>query len=405
MIEIVLALAQAIATPQVATVPDTTTVIARPQETVETPLEALVQDGIQYTKLYDVPLIDAVRRLVAQEASVPQADAMVRRYRARFAGLVLEHAPAFRFVMLLTGDEPVAETTIVAGGLAIPVVFRTGAPATRDQILAAIEAHQAEIRAALPKPMGLAVDPRSGQLLVMLRKSDLDKGGEAITAARLAAIAGVPVQLRFWSGAGRNMAGVEGGGRILAQNREGKHFLCTAGFAVTNGSQTAITTAAHCPDSLVFVDAEKKEIPLTLIGSWGERYQDVQIHSAPVPLTPLFHADSKESSRMVVSWRNRESTRAGDIVCHRGEKTGYSCAEVAFVDFAPPGDLCAGPCSATWVAVKGPSCKNGDSGGPVFLGSVAFGLVKADSVTDGVCKLYYYMSTDYLPPGWTLLHR
>ena len=154
-----------------------------------------------------------------------------------------------------------------------------------------------------------------------------------------------------------------------------------------------------------FFGTDKKEVPLTLIGAWGERYQDVQIHSAPTELAPLFHGDSKDMTRMVLSWRNRASTRVGDIVCHRGEKTGYSCAEVAFVDYAPPGDLCAGPCMATWVAVKGPNCKSGDSGGPVFLGSVAFGLVKADSVTDGVCKLYYYMSTDYLPPGWTLLHR
>ena len=203
----------------------------------------------------------------------------------------------------------------------------------------------------------------------------------------------------------QDSAAVEGGGRILARSPEGKRFVCTSGFAVTDGAQTAITTAAHCPDHLGFITADRQEVPLTLIGAWGARYQDVQIDSAPFALAPLFHADSKAMMRTVTSWRNRESTRTGDIVCHRGEKTGYSCAEVAFVDFAPPGDLCAGPCAPTWVAVKGPTCQSGDSGGPVFLGSVAFGLVKADSVTNGVCKLYYYMSTDYLPPGWTLLHE
>ncbi len=41
----------------------------------------------------------------------------------------------------------------------------------------------------------------------------------------------------------------------------------------------------------------------------------------------------------------------------------------------------------------------------MFLGSVAFGMVKGESADEGRCKLYYYMSTDYLPPGWTLSYR
>ena len=37
--------------------------------------------------------------------------------------------------------------------------------------------------------------------------------------------------------------------------------------------------------------------------------------------------------------------------------------------------------------------------------TTAFGLVKGESATSGTCRLYYYMSTDYLPQGWTLLHQ
>jgi hypothetical protein len=81
----------------------------------------------------------------------------------------------------------------------------------------------------------------------------------------------------------------------------------------------------------------------------------------------------------VTSWRNRTSTRAGDIVCHRGEHSGYSCAEVELVDYAPPGTLCAGPCDPVWVTVAGPKCAGGDSGGPVFSGTIAFGILKGGS--------------------------
>jgi hypothetical protein len=76
---------------------------------------------------------------------------------------------------------------------------------------------------------------------------------------------------------------------------------------------------------------------------------------------------------------------------------------VDLVDYAPPGTLCGGFCHPTWVTVTGPGCRNGDSGGPVFLGATAFGILKGGNYTrDGRCNFYYYMSTDYLPPGWSL---
>jgi hypothetical protein len=77
---------------------------------------------------------------------------------------------------------------------------------------------------------------------------------------------------------------------------------------------------------------------------------------------------------------------------------------VELTDYAPPGDLCGGPCAPAWVTVSGPSCKGGDSGGPVFLGSTAFGILKGASYAgSGRCDFYYYMSTDFLPDGWALL--
>ncbi|MFK9326040.1 hypothetical protein ACJEKX_23930, partial [Escherichia coli] len=87
------------------------------------------------------------------------------------------------------------------------------------------------------------------------------------------------------------------------------------------------------------------------------------------------------------------STRAGDFVCHRGERTGYSCALVQLTDFAPAGDLCGGACLPTWVTVAGPTCKGGDSGSPVFSGTTALGVLKGASYRgDGSCVFYFYMS-------------
>ena len=374
---------------------------------LQTAVEALAQDGAEYARLFGVPLDQAMHELQAQQDSVAATDALQREFHDRLAGISIARDGGFRIVVLLTGDTPVAERSIVAGGLTVPVLFQTGAPATREQILAAITEHQADVRHALQSPPGMGADPRTGRLAIMVRAGEIGSDGVEALAARLQDIAGVPVEVRSWSDVDAN-AMEAGGGRVIGFDPAiGRRGVCTSGFVVTDGVQTGIATAAHCPDQLSYVEPDKTEMPLTMIGAWGAYYQDVQIHIGAGALPPFFYADKgKTALRPVTSWRNRTSTRAGDVVCHRGERTGYSCAEVEYVDYAPPGDLCAGPCEATWVAVRGPDCKGGDSGGPVFSGTIAFGLVKGSSYTsDGRCRLYYYMSTDYLPPGWTVAYQ
>jgi hypothetical protein len=201
--------------------------------------------------------------------------------------------------------------------------------------------------------------------------------------------------------------GVIGGGLVegtnLLTNRRNR---CTSAFVVTNGETHAITTAAHCPDELTFIDRDGAgSAPLPMIGSWGLGYRDVQINGSADSPEPLFYSNRGAGSlRKVTTWRNLASTRAGEFVCHYGESSGYSCATVELTDYAPPGDLCGGPCSPTWVTVKGPSCIPGDSGGPVFSGEVAFGIAKGINRDEaGRCLFYYYMSTDFLPPPWRLL--
>ena len=375
---------------------------AAAQPVVQTQAQALAQDAHIYAAQHHVSDDEAVRRLRAQQTSVAATDAIRAEFASRLAGISIEHEPAYRIVVLLTGPDPVPERTISARGMDVPVVFRTGARATHEQAVAAMRKHLIDLRTELPGERGAGYDQRTGEVVLLVRSEDVERAGIDAVRQRAEQLSGVPVRVVVNQLNEQNM-GVAGGGYVTGFT-DGRRLRCTSGFVVTDGSRDGIATAAHCPDELTYHDDGGVDVPLAFSGQWGLAYQDVQINLSPQPLQPLFYSDRKAGAlRELVSWRNSASTRAGDFVCHYGESSGYSCAEVELTDYAPPDDLCGGPCEPTWVTVRGPTCIPGDSGGPVFSGGVAFGIAKGINRTnDGKCNFYYYMSTDLLPQPWSL---
>ena len=367
---------------------------------------ARAQDAAAVADRLGVPVDEAIRQLRLQEASVPVTDAIAGHYAERLTGIAVEHRPDFHIVVTLTGDEPEPEQVVDLDGTPVRISFQTGAAVSRIGLMQAITAYQAAIRASLLAPPGLGIDQRSGELVAIVSGRDVAREGAEPLAARLAALTHVPVRLRVVDQPALDMGGIQGGARVVGQMPGDTHrYLCTAGFVVTDGARTGLATAAHCPDELSGRDADGHDQPLPFVGQWGWGHQDVQINVSAAPLAPLFFADTaKTISRPVTGARGRAGMRAGDVVCHRGERTGYSCSEVELTDFAPAGDLCGGACLPTWITVAGPVCKSGDSGSPVFLGDTAYGILKGGSYrSDGSCAFYFYMSTDYLPVGWRLM--
>ena len=368
---------------------------------METWDEALAEDAVQYAARYHVMADEALRRLKAQQHTAAATDSIEKEFADRFAGISIEHSPEYRIVVLLTGTSPVPDRT--AAG--VPIVFRTGAKATRAQALDALRKHLIDLRTELPGSRGAGYDQRTGEVVLLVTYADAQRYGLDAIRQRAEQVSGVPVRVVINSLIEQNMS-VDGGGRVEGINPgTGHRGACTSGFVVTDGERTGIATAAHCPDDLTYVDRDGSTVPLRFEVQSGLGYRDVQVNLSPEANEPLFYANRGAGSlRRLATWRNVANTRGGDFVCHYGESSGYSCGEVDLTDYAPPGTLCGGPCSPTWVTVKGSDCIPGDSGGPVFSGAVAFGIAKGVNRTDsGQCLFYYYMSTDYLPPPWRLL--
>ena len=370
---------------------------AAPAEPVQTQDEALADDAVQYAAQFGTTTEEALRRLKAQQESVAATDAISSEFAERLAGISVQHSPDFRILVLLTGAQPVPARTTNG----IPIIFVTGAKATHAQAIEALRKHLIDLRADLPNSRGAGYDQRTGEIVLLVTPEDASKFGTEAIRTRAEQIGGVPVRVVINELNEANMS-IVGGGRVEGVNLQtGRHNLCTTAFVVTNGETNAIATAAHCPDELTYVDRDGSTVTLPMIGSWGAAYRDVQLNGSPDSKEPLFYSNRGAGTlRKLVSWRNVASTRAGDFVCHYGESSGYSCATVELTDYAPPGNLCGGPCWPTWVTVKGPNCVPGDSGGPVFSGEIAFGIAKGVNNSNGRCLFYYYMSTDYLPHPW-----
>ena len=79
--------------------------------------------------------------------------------------------------------------------------------------------------------------------------------------ARAEQVSGVPVRIVINELRESNLS-VDGGGRVEGiSSVTGRRSLCTTAFVVTNGETNAMTTAAHCPDELTYVDRDGARRP------------------------------------------------------------------------------------------------------------------------------------------------
>jgi hypothetical protein len=217
---------------------------------VQTSQEALRQDAEDYARRIGVGVEEAERRLRAGRESVATTDRIRETYGSRLAGISIEHTPEYRIVVLLTGDAPVAAQTISAGGMSVPIMFRTGAKSTHEQIRTALNQHEKTIRSLLPATQGIGIDPKTGELVVVVNAPGAAAATAVARDAELETLTGVPVRIRATDGVDQN-ADVRGGSRYEGNEADGKRYVCTTGFVVKDTSgRTAVATAAHCADGV-----------------------------------------------------------------------------------------------------------------------------------------------------------
>ena len=141
----------------------------RSAQPVQTQAEALADDAAQYAAQFGVPADEALRRLKAQQASVAATDAIAREFADRLAGISIEHAPDYRIVVLLTGNEPVADRTRRGRADRLPD-RRQGDPRRRRSWR--MRKHLIDLRTDLPGARGAGYDQRTGEVVLLVTSAD-----------------------------------------------------------------------------------------------------------------------------------------------------------------------------------------------------------------------------------------
>lgn len=341
--------------------------------------DALRVDALAYAAHFGTNLEEAQRRLSVQLSLGDLEAALEREAKTVYAGLWLEHSPDFRVVIgfsdLAKGAEQLESLGWKESVLPLELRAQRYNVAELEQKL---EATATQLR-RLGFAADLQIDVERNQVEVLASDLDhldliFDQRGEVlaegVTTRRVASLAKPQMEVR--------------GGRLLSG--------CTSGFSVqSSNGQLGLATAGHCGATQTYWDEFS---PLTHVAEDYEGNQDVQWHRAACGLDVRNEFDAGNGEIRTVSGSlGRSGQAVGSFVCKQGMTTGRTCGTIGSKSFCPsyvPNG------KSTFICVNAgdrPLSSPGDSGGPWFVGTTAYGIHSGGGDNGG---LSIYMAVDYM---------
>ena len=348
-----------------------------------------------YASDYSVSLAEAQRRLDRIQP-IQEILASIRSLKAaRLAGWGIDHGPSFGGWVWLTGDDPPSAAAARVAAAHADVEIRTGTDHSHAELLAAQQSlfrNGATGRVNDGPAAGVArmvtytgidmaanavrigIDPA---LAAIVPGGLTDTGPAAVTdeafqakAAQVTAQLANTISVNYAIEDGR---GLSDDATFIGGQQVG---TCTSGFAAQQRGTGVygITTAGHCSGSL-----EMHDVALTQAVRRHGPYVDAQFLSIPTGSSHRLF-DEFVCGRVLpcdVAGDVSRFNMMGSYVCHYGRNSGNSCGTVIDINHRPTHNRsCEEECNSTFVRVTGPDLRacNGDSGGPWYHGSAAYGI-------------------------------
>jgi len=334
-------------------------------ESVEAPPlsaeEALASDARMYVREHGTTLQEATIRLEWQMVAGEVAETVKGLAAGRYAGSWIDNGADWRLVIRVAQHKRITALESFAEQAPIPMVIDYGAPRSEQQLAREAERLAETLRKSTAGIDGVGVDVRAGGLVVIANPDAPQAVATSVVPDD------VPVHVE------------RSKGRAINTNRGGVNMsTCTAGFSVvTSDGRRGLTTAGHCSDTQAYATTPTGTTSnsSTYQGQSWDADSDVQWHrlSNHSPSNTFFGSSSTSATTRTGSGQ----ATMGQLLCHRGRASGYSCGNVTSTTFAPTWSAACGSqtCRAVFVRVEGQSLANlrGDSGGPWFSGGNAIG--------------------------------
>ncbi len=341
--------------------------------------DPIVRDAEVYAADLGIGLQEAMRRLSLQIPAGKLSANLAANETNTFAGLWIQHAPDFRIIVLLTDGNYESIRKYVDGGPLTGLVDVRVAKLS----LAELEAVQNAVHQTVAA-LGIPCNSRTNvfQNRVELHITDPIRLETALASASL----GLPDSVKVVT--------------VSELIQEAEDYLlggkplttCTSGYSVVNGSGVrGITTAGHCSNNQTYL-----EYGLNLPQPAGEidlGPYDIQWHSAPVGYIPTNMIWDGTQNRPIYSIKVRDDQALNEFVCKYGMTTGYGCGLIVSKSVRPASDH-----DNTFIQLHNSDnldlAEPGDSGGPVFYGSIAYGTIAYEWDKDML-----YMAVNYVEQG------
>jgi hypothetical protein len=346
--------------------------------------EALLQDAQEFARQKGVSQVDALASMTNQPAREKFIHGIQSSAGDRLAGAWIEPELG-RVVVRLTGTDT-DRVKQAAKTVTFPVVIKTGAASTLDNKTKMLQDPVLRSWIASNKSIvGVGIDEKADGLR-------LDVTGSAVA---------VPVKVKAVLDKYNLAVKMDvTDSRFEDFDRGGRNMTsCTAGFVYKAPTGPRIVLAGHCGSQSFYYFNGNGPYGTGFKGEKWDWYADLQWRdSSVVDMKPYFFSQAHPSP---ISRRQEgEGTAAvGSFLCFRGKRSDRKCGTVDDITYAPtwPGACRVGYCYATFVRMDmegTDSGQPGDSGGPVYNGQRAYGIVKGGSTSAGTVV---YSKLSYLP--------
>lgn len=363
--------------------------------------EALEKDAAAYAEAFNVSRSEALRRLRLQPAIGDLDKMLSQKWPETYAGLWITNGSNYEVKVGATGN--------LDGYRSLVKQTPFGNEVTVIQEEKSLRTLRSEHQAAIAYLQDQNIDSES-EVNVRQNRVDVfvhDKS-EGVPSTNLLAPASAAISdLNFIEVPQFSQPFVDmyAGLRFVLT---GRGVYCTSAYTMYTASRTFVsTTAAHCEGTL-----DHQGTPLTIVDrNFGGSFDIEHVRGSGFVYKPWARDNEPTSGgtpyyREISRAYNRVDTPIGTWVCKYGQSLGHRCGELATRDFRPsdftgfpdrlnaPTFMRLDRVGTTQIAA------GGDSGGPVYMGHAALGLIHGGFTNNCgaayLCGDMIYMAANFM---------